>query len=534
MSNQDYKMLEQCTKKTVTDLFNAVNEKCEYPMDRDVIAALKKLKNLIGSSEDDYEIFRYRDEADRLWIMLLEKAIKCLRYYDEREPFKEKSDEKKPKAYGIEDIKNYYKKYGEFEQVLYGSSRYYRDHVIHVLRTWLSGIGLLTKNRGEYLRNISIKEKNISPNINNVEKISMWTIIALTHDLGYPLEKAKGIIGVTQNMLATFITNPDVSVDFAFHGVQNYMNDYIVRLMSSKMEESRLPAHRDVDDDENLKDRKKKKYYVARLQSKYYFKFQKSLERNSHGILSTLIIYKLLTYFLESDYSINEDYYFNDEECRQFYIRREILRAIASHTCNEVYQMYMGSFSFLLRVCDDTQEWGRKNISELYVKSKQRYELKDIEIVFGDNDQGNTCTVQEEITVQNSEDAVSLIQRFREQALVYVTIFRDGQDTSRRDFSFKRILTIKTSDNVEIKVLLNVDREKASQLSGELMYISDGDKNSAFGQKFYQALAEDCQWKICDNKGEKLLQNGTDIKEDDELTNAASWKKGEFTILLMN
>ena len=538
MSNQDYKILDQCTKKPTAKLFDTANVICEHPMDQDVIAALSELKNKIGESDDDYEIFRYRDEADKLWIMLLEKAIKCLRFYDGREPFRDKSEDKKPKAYGIEDIKDYYKKYGEFERVLYGSSRYYRDHVIHVLRTWLSGIGLLTKNKGKYLEKIAIKEKNVRLNINNVEKISMWTIIALTHDLGYPLEKAKDIISVTQNMLATFIANPDVSVDFAFHGVQNYMNDYIVRLISSKMEESKLPAHRDiVEKDKNNEEQEKgkeKKYYVARLQSKYYFKFQKSLERNSHGILSTLIIYKLLTYFLESDYSVNEDYYFDDEECRQFYIRREILRAIASHTCNEVYQMYMGSFSFLLRICDDTQEWGRKNISELYVKSKQKYELKDIGIVFGNSNQGNTCTVQEEITVQDREDVVSLIQRFREQALVYVTIFRDGQDTSRRDFSFERILTIKTDDNVEIKMSLSVDKEKASQLIGELKYTSDEDKNSAFGHKFYEDIAKGCQWKIYNNNKEILLQSGTDIKEDNESASAAAWEKGEFTILLMN
>ena len=535
MSNQDYKILGQCTKSSAIKLFSTVGEKCEHPMDKDVIAALNELKNKIGDSDDDYEIFRYRDEANKLWIMLLEKAIKCLRYYDEREPFKDKSEDKKPKAYGIEDIKNYYKEYGEFERVLYGSSRYYRDHVIHVLRTWLSGIGLLTKNKGEYLEKIAIKEKNSSPDINNVEKISMWTIIALTHDLGYPLEKAKGIISVTQNMLATFIANPDVSVDFAFHGVQNYMNDYIVRLMSSKMEESKLPVHRDmVEKDKKQEEEKEKKYYVARLQSKYYFKFQKSLERNSHGILSTLIIYKLLTYFLESDYSVNEDYYFNEEECRQFYIRREILRAIASHTCNEVYQMYMGSFSFLLRICDDTQEWGRKNISELYVKSKQKYELKDIGIDFGDSDQGNTCTVQEEITVQDREDAVSLIRRFREQALVYVTIFRDGQDTSRRDFSFVRKLTIKTDDNVDIEMSLSVDKEKASQLIGELEYTSDEDKNGTYGQKFYEDIAKDCQWTIYNNKGEVLLQSGADTNEDKKPASAAVWKKGEFAILLMN
>lgn len=75
--------------------------------------------------------------------------------------------------------------------------------------------------------------------MNDTEKISMWTIIALSHDLGYPLQKAKSIIAITQDMLASFITNPDISVDFAFHGVQNYMNDFVVRLMSSKMERRR-------------------------------------------------------------------------------------------------------------------------------------------------------------------------------------------------------------------------------------------------------------------------------------------------------
>ena len=92
----------------------------------------------------------------------------------------------------------------------------------------------------------------------------------------------------------------------------------------------------------------KRKRYVARLQPKYYFKLQKSLEHSQHGILSSLIIYKHLLYFLESDYSLNEDYMFDHEDSRQYYIRREILRAIASHTCHDIYQNDMLRFSFLL------------------------------------------------------------------------------------------------------------------------------------------------------------------------------------------
>ena len=341
MSNQDKLFLKECFSEDTKTLFADV--KCEFPLDDDVTKILDNLSKKLKENSDEYEIYQYKDIIDKLWVLLLEKAIKCLRYYDTREPFIN-STGKSPKAYGIKDLKSYYDRYSKFEQVLYGSSKFYRDHVIHVFRTWLIGIHVLTKNDGDYLNQITIKEKGFDFTICNAEKISIWTIIALTHDLGYPLEKAKGIIDVTQEMVATFVSNPDISKYFSFHGVQNYMNDFVVRLMSSKM---KLANKSDEYDDAK---------YVARLQSKYYFKFQKSLEKNSHGILSTLIIYKLLTYFLESDYNINEDYYFSEEDCRQFYIRREILRAIASHTCDDVYQLYMGSFSFLLRICNDTLE----------------------------------------------------------------------------------------------------------------------------------------------------------------------------------
>ena len=276
--------------------------------------------------------------------------------------------------------------------------------------------------------------------------------------------------------------------------------------------------------------------YVARLQSKYYFKFQKSLEHNRHGILSTLIIYKLLTYFLESDYNLNEDYYFDEEDCRQFYIRREILRAIASHTCDDIYQMYMGSFSFLLRICDDTQEWGRKYLSELYVKSSREYELQNIDLSFckpeeqkseeSDNLQINLCTITEQMSVPDQVNAIDLIYRFREQALVYVTIFRDGQDTDSRDFSFVRKLDIKVS-NIIIAMTLRIDKDEASQLLGELTLSPDAAQNAHFGKTFSDALSKKINAK-CKYQLYNASQKPVNMKESDP----ASWRKGELIIPL--
>ncbi len=529
VENKDRQMLGKCISEDALAVFK--NAECdEHPLDRDIVAKLRGLYEKIGKDSDDFYIFRFRqDIIDPLWKELIEKSIKCLRYCDGREPFREaeKNGEKKiPKAYGINELKEYYDKYTEFERLLYGSNRYYRDHVVHVFRTWLSGTMLMVKNEGKYLDRLSLNEKDYEGVLSREEKLSMWTIIALTHDLGYPLQKAKNIIDTTRSMVSTFIANPDISMDLSFHGVQNYMNDFIVRLMSSKMIRYKT---RKIEVDGEEKDIQ---LYAARLQPKYYFKFQKSLENNSHGILSTLIIYKLLTYFLESDYNINEDYVFDPEDQRQFYIRREILRAIASHTCNDIYQLYMTSFSFLLRICDDTQEWGRKNISELYVSQSQEYVLKDIDLYIGES--SYTCTIDEEFTVGEKQEVVSLINRLREQSLIYVTIFRDGQDTGSRNFSFVRKLLIKCGE-VAISLELKILKDSASELMGKIKYTSDDSTKKVFGTEFFQKISVDWQ------KGVQLLDREEKecgvIKiekkgKPNEVENYSECAWGKFTVLL--
>lgn len=520
MSNQDKTLLYECINSAEGTLFS--DSECEFPLDKTIIDNLKQIHDKLRENSDDYEIFYFKDEIDDLWVELLEKSIKCLRYYDKREPFQNQDSNKSPKAYGINDLKAYYDRYSKFEKVLYGTSKFYRDHVIHVFRTWLTGIKLLTKNEGVYLKKMKIQEKEINVEINNFEKISIWTIIALTHDLGYPLEKAKGIIDVTQEMVSTFVSNPDITKDFSFHGVQNYMNDYVVRLMSSRMKQKGF--------EKDSKNNEEKPVFVARLQSKYYFKFQKSLEKNSHGILSTLIIYKLLTYFLESDYNINEDYTFDNEDCRQFYIRREILRSIASHTCDDVYQLYMCSFAFLLRICDDTQEWGRKNISELYVKSGQSYKLTDIAFNFMES-KANSCSIRESITLSYDEQDDSLMQlidRFRKQSLVYVTIFRDGQDTANRDFSFKRNLDINNNDDIIISLLLDVDKDKASEFNVNVKYNKSTSKiNAKYNKSFFEKI--NCVDK---NSFNLYDQNKNQVDESD--CKPENWSERKFSIDLIS
>lgn len=461
VANKDKKLIEGIKTKSerlipkyISELVTKSDIELNHPLDKGIISSLSKIN--IRDDDDDFIIFQYLKEINALWKQIIENSIKCLRYFDTREPFL-KINSKKPIAYGVNELGKYFDKYSEFESMLYGGAKYYRDHVVHVFRTWLLGIDCLLENDGKYLEKISIGE-NVK--VNSLEKLSIWSMIALTHDLGYPLEKSQEIIDKTKDMMKSFIINPVVSMDLSFNGVQNNMNDFVIRFLSSKMHEKP----------------EKPGEYVARLQPKYYFKFQKSLERSKHGILSAIIIYKLLLYFLESDYSLNEDYIFKEEDVRQYYIRREILRSISSHTCHDIYHLDMLTFSFLLIIVDDCQEWGRKKISELYIKNDTNYEfdeiipnfdIKKVEID-GKEVQMHKCTISEKFDIpqKDSNGLERILIELLNQNDSYREIFRDGQDTSRRNFTFIKKCEVTYDD--ERKVTFDVE------------FIISNEKNSSF------------------------------------------------------
>ncbi len=443
--------------KEIKDSYSSFDDYCrqeigpiavEYPLDEDIRHRLEAVS--LRDDDEDFEIFRFFDNLITLWEKLIEKSIKALRYFDKREPFK-KYPTKHPLAYGVEELRNYFDKYIKFETTLYGSSRYYRDHVVHVFRVWILGVSRLLSNDSNLLKIIEVDKKC---SVNPLEKLSIWTLVALTHDLGYPLEKSLEVVERTKDMMKSFVVNPTISMDLSFNGVQNSMNDFVLRFMSSKMIEKKREGN-----DEYK--------YVARLQPKYYFKFQKSLERNKHGVLSALVIYKILRYFLESDYSTNEDYYFNAEDTRQFYIRREILRAISSHTCHDIYQLTAKNFSFLLILCDDAQEWGRKGISELYINKSIEYDYDGLNINFG-GDNINVSFGEKYKNVDKEEDVKTIILRFIDISRDYNEIFRDGLDTAKRDFCFKKNTEVDfgTGNNkVAISMSLVISNETSSKIN---------------------------------------------------------------------
>lgn len=429
------------------------NPQFQHPLDDGVLKEDGPLKRLLVGNEEMIS-YSKANELDQLWSTLLRKAILCLRYFDDREPFL-RQQSRSITAYGLDKLEKYQHRYTDFESLMYGASAYYRDHVFHAFRVWMLGAFCLLKDfsggKNERLINKLKLDggAELPGEINFFERISIWTIAALCHDLGYPLEKSEQILEKTRTMMREFVPNPNIWNNFSYQGVQDNINEYILKFISTKMKRKADHEGREdltgkaVEEKEQSGSEagevKKEPTYEGRIQPKYYLKYAKSLENFQHGIISTIIIYKMLLYFLESDFNLNDDYTYKQEDARQFYIRREILRAIASHTCSDAYNMHLTTFSSLLFLCDELQEWGRKTWNELYTGLNESSISLEITCFTA-----NRVDVTESINmkdVQNMDLVVENICRaFEKQYSLYKTTFRDGQYTSLRDFDLVKTM----------------------------------------------------------------------------------------------
>ncbi len=382
------------------------------------------------------------------WEQLLIDAIKYLKWHDPCE-FPSKKKRNRENAYnmisngslGIVNLKEYFKVFIEFERLLYGAEQFYRDHVYHIIRVWLTGQFILKKyinnkfpiciDEDEHkLADISANEKPSSRSPLSVrskmslfegEEDAIWCIIALTHDLGYPLSKFEKINDRIKKMVSYFAKSGLEEFSFAFPLQNQFINDAILKYMSSKIV---LRNNERINKSATTK-------YKTHIQAKYYLKFSRSFERFDHGLISCIVLTKNLIYFLETNYDWDPTHdLIGKTEARQFVLRREILRAIASHTCNEIYYLRPNTFSFLLLLSDELQFWGRPTFETMATGAH-----KDYEVTLNKFDKNN---VSFDIKIKGENDGTrkeSLVAFFRSKVELFKTVLRIAVDYGQREFS---------------------------------------------------------------------------------------------------
>lgn len=387
------------------------------------IDRFKRLEGFISELKDTKQFYEQKDILIKIWKELVAKAVIFLKSRDDREQFHDDGD------YGIDDLHDFFQKYCDFENLLYGSGEHYRDHVSHVFTVFLLGEKLVKDDLGGFSSVDVMDQKLKSKSITDEEKEAMWCIASLTHDLGYPTEVINNIHNNLRDMLTVFNIQ---DVSYILSQQSQLFNDSIIKLISSDLKK--------------VGRGNKNPQYVAHTQAKYYFKYSRSIETLDHGVESCIVLVKSLVYFLETDYSIDERKPMDIDDARQFLIRQRILRAIASHNCDYIYHLKL-DLSFLLRIIDEMQEWGRPKLADLFIKSLEssfsidKFEKNNIEYTI-------TFSQKKNSTEEKSKLHEIVKKYFRRKVQKYIMILRSAVSGEARARN-KLVLTFNVVDNVE-------------------------------------------------------------------------------------
>ena len=451
-------------KNLISDILNNIDELEKYE------------ESLSQFNIIPYEQKKKINKTRKLWKSLITEAFYCLRESDEADTNDFKDD------FGILNIINYFYEFLEFEELLYGSDVYYRDHSLHVIRVFLLGFYLLTreqtKNSGEIInfQDLRIKNENdeIEIKLDNKVHQAIWAIISLTHDLGYPIEKIEKINQKINEIIKYYNSTGIEGLKYALPIQNLILNEFLLKFISSKII-------------------KQKEEYFNVIQNKYFIKFSNAFEKYKHGIMSCILLLKYVTYFKESDFTNTKLRGFKKRDAEQFIIRRLILRSIASHDNDDIYHIFSNHYSFLLMLADDLQEWDRHSKF-----SRFKYSIDIDNIIY--NDKKVKFDIIYDIS-RNLKSIDDIIQNFARNIKHYVRLFRSAPDSDKRNFklSFKIKINI-NANRIEILKFISSPKSEPKIISPMT------NKEYDYLREFLQYIESNYNYKLIKEENNKISE----------------------------
>lgn len=353
------------------------------------------LENLIEESKMNNKI----QIAVGLWKNLFEAAMSFI----------------SPNKKGYDKIFKYFDSYVEFEELIFASDSFYRDHTLHCL--WVYFLGEYLYNNPKFA-DLYRTQKDINDSYKIIAKLSdsfniiegrdarvlkrelklfdellklqesSRCIAALTHDLGYPLKKIEKINKAVKKVLPYFAINNFENFSFEYENIQqefvNNFIDYISResilnmsnkeglsedtlKVISKVFGDRSYEASEIDDViafiEKLPEEERKllkgSFEVETLFHASYGRkaaYYNDFEAYQHGIMSAFLLMKNLQAFQDIDYC-REDYLIPMPNASALAMH-DILASISNHTCDSYQISKICEDSFLTFV-DELEEFSR-------------------------------------------------------------------------------------------------------------------------------------------------------------------------------
>lgn len=386
-------------EKSVLDFY--INE-----MNKDSITFLKgkeyfktKIKENIEQLSVTENMNDKIEISKRLWKLLFEAAMS---YID-------------PDKRGYDELFKYFDEYVEFEELIFASDSFYRDHTFHCLWVYFLGEYITKTKEYEFLfKNLNqqadtfkamrevfeqtgIKEKiqefdyAIGEFIKSEKyQDSIYCIAALTHDLGYPLKKIGKINKSISKVLPYFAINNFNEFNFHFDNTQKSNIDSFIEMIADSFSVGFKDSNstREIgniltkvlivekgevigvkEDGVNSLNQeeidKLKNCSDVRVEFKKdrsaYINFCNDFEEYQHGIMSAFLLTRVLKSFTNSKvyYSSKSDISIYDVDFADVTAKKAILSSISNHTCSGYRIEDIKKTSEVLTFIDELEEFSR-------------------------------------------------------------------------------------------------------------------------------------------------------------------------------
>lgn len=342
--------------------------------------------------------------ACKLWKALFEAAMTSI----------------SPDKAGYDKLFKYFDAYVEFEELIFASDSFYRDHTLHCI--WVYFLGEYLKRREEFrdlfqdsestlhlldlmselfkhseLFGAEYKEKhaqfrsmeNTIRGVYNKDE-SIRCIAALTHDLGYPLKKIEKINKSIKKVLPFFSVNDFEDFSFEYGNIQQEFaktfidfisrstsinlglsgNDAEVEALFKKMlminehgnithiNHEAIAALTNTEREQILQSMSYSHSFTASLSTQ--FGFWNDFEEYRHGIMSAFLLCKNVRAFQDIDYDMlhNDFRYSSPEQQETMMAIKQILTSISDHTSEQFRISTLDTDTFLTFV-DELEEFSR-------------------------------------------------------------------------------------------------------------------------------------------------------------------------------
>lgn len=311
---------------------------------------------------------------------------------------------------GYDKLFDYFDKYVDFEELIFASDSFYRDHTLHSLWVYFLGEYLyrkdeysgLFKDKDKYLKSFLKVKEDIDklPNKEIFEDImesyediydfiekeeSSRCVAALCHDLGYPLRKINQINTSIKSILPYFYIRDVNEFNVTYTELEHIYIQSFIEFMSlsigfRRKEEDinysgliNINCHNidkcglnlNLINNFSYEQLLNLKEYLAleiniRKKLNRYLSYARNFEEYNHGILSAFLLTKNIKAFENLKFSLGErTSYFDSINYSDVVSKQEILRAMTEHTNDSFKIKEISSNVQFLSLIDELEEFSR-------------------------------------------------------------------------------------------------------------------------------------------------------------------------------